>query len=60
MTDTPRPLPVRSLSLETNLGGVSVSVCACGVLLLQDDIAWTHIDNCPAAIADIATQEAQP
>jgi len=46
MTDARKP-PLRSLVLETNLGGVGVSICACGAMLLHDVMSWQHIDNCP-------------
>lgn len=51
-----RPDPVTSLVLETNKGGVPVTLCACGVLLVVIPQAWQHIDNCPA-MAAAAKQE---
>ena len=46
-----RPDPVVSLVLETDKGGVPVTLCACGALLLAISAAWHHIDNCPAMAA---------
>ena len=42
-----RVLPVQSFILETNTGGVGVTVCACGVVLLRSFLAWNHINACP-------------
>ena len=45
----PRPkLPVAFVA-ESNMGGIPVHVCACGVLLYGgSDIAWEHVDRCAA------------
>jgi hypothetical protein len=48
--DDPRPAPVQSFVMETNYGGVAVTVCACGVLLFHSDMAWNHIDACPVLL----------
>ena len=45
-----RPLPVRSFVAETNVGGVEVTICGCGVLLMRNQRAWIHIDQCPEMI----------
>ena len=49
-SDGPRSAPVRSFVMETNYGRAAVTICACGVLLLQSDMAWNHIDACPTAL----------
>ncbi len=46
-----RPDPVVSMVLETDKGGVPVTLCACGALLLAMSAAWHHINNCPAMTA---------
>jgi hypothetical protein len=43
-------LPV-SFVAETNKGGVPMTLCSCGVVLVTGDFAWGHINNCPAAAA---------
>jgi hypothetical protein len=47
----PRPYPVRSAVLDSNKGGLSVTICACGALLLCAPVAWEHFDACPAFAA---------
>lgn len=44
---TTRPLPAQSFVVETNYGGMPVTICGCGVLLLRNMDAWNHIDQCP-------------
>lgn len=41
-------LPLQSFVLETNYGGIPVTVCACGAILRRHMSAWKHIDACPA------------
>lgn len=55
MTD--RPDPVVSVILESNYGGIPVTICACGALLVVGPSAWLHIDHCPAMLAYQATIE---
>ena len=45
--NNPRGLPTLSFHVDTSRGGLPVSVCACGVWLIRDEIAWQHIDSCP-------------
>lgn len=52
-----RKPPVTSLVLDTNHGGVPVTICACGVLLFVGNLAWRHIDACPHATSAIDAQE---
>lgn len=52
MADRP-DLPV-SFVAETNKGGVPMTLCSCGVVLVTGDFAWDHINNCPAAAAFLA------
>ena len=49
-----RPLPVQSFVAESNFGGMSMTICACGVLLYRSQRAWLHIDKCPDAIEALA------
>ena len=44
---TERELPVLSFTMDTNYGGVQVTVCGCGVLLFRGETAFRHIDQCP-------------
>ena len=42
-----RPLPVLSFTMDTSQGGIPLTLCGCGVLLLRTKMAWGHIDLCP-------------
>lgn len=42
--------PVVSFVMETNVGGVAVTVCGCGALILHS-MASEHIEACPTMIA---------
>ena len=37
--------PVVSFVVETNVGGIPITVCGCGALLMQS-MAQEHIDSC--------------
>jgi hypothetical protein len=52
-----RPDPVVSVILESNYGGIPVTICACAAVLVAGPSAWLHIDNCPAAALHQATLE---
>jgi hypothetical protein len=41
--------PIVSLVIETNLGGVAVTVCGCGVLVLHS-MASDHIEVCQTMV----------
>jgi hypothetical protein len=47
----PRELPVRSFSADTSVGGVDLTICACGVVLVRAFMSYRHIDACPVASA---------
>lgn len=51
-----RRIPVQSLVVETNVGGLGVTICACGALLICDEISYNHIDNCQSVIQHYANQ----
>ena len=47
-----------SMVLETNLGGVGVTLCGCGVLCLAS-MAHIHADQCPTFLAAVAEGDDQ-
>ena len=45
-----------SFIVETNKGGMPITICACGVLMYKP-VARSHFETCPAYLAAIAVQE---
>jgi hypothetical protein len=42
--------PIVSFVIESNVGGVAVTVCGCGALVLHS-MASEHFETCPTMIA---------
>ena len=46
-------LPNRSFAFNADIGGIPVTVCDCGVMLFQSEMAWNHINRCPSVAKDV-------
>jgi hypothetical protein len=49
------PVPT-SFIVETNKGGMPITICSCGVLMFKP-MAARHYKTCPAYLADTATPD---
>ncbi len=48
-----------SFVLETNMGGVPVTLCSCGAILYQP-MASNHVEQCAVAATAVALPEETP